>query len=221
MHAKVARFSTTVRTTWSGARRWRASCSPACASVAASVASVPRSTQAEAPLMTKPSRPASRPSRPRSKTNCAGALGVRVQREHRLGQDAAGAVRVDGRDRLVAKRRRPRRPTPRRGGRPGAPLRPRSRRRRPRSAGAPSIAPRAGRALEPIDAVREADRRAGVCEPGQRRRREHVAEAGGAAAAGRRAPALPAERHLQDAQEHRAARFARRRVQRGDAQAAR
>ena len=104
-------------------------------------------------------------------------LVVGVQGEQRLGQRAAGAARVDGDDRLVAQRAAPRRPRRRRAARA-----------EPRcldGAGGDDDAidrhavdrPAGGATLEPLDAMREADRRARLLQPGERGRRKDLAEA--------------------------------------------
>ena len=166
--------------------------------------------------MTKPSSPASPPSRPRSKTNCAGRLGVGRQREQRLGQRAAGAARVDGDDRLVAQARRQRRPVAR--------VRQHQASRLDRARGDDDAIdrhrvdePAGAAALEPLDAMRQADRRPCLLEPGERRRREDFAQpAPRQQQVGRAASRV--ERVVQDAQEDRAARLVGRRVERGDAE---
>jgi hypothetical protein len=130
---------------------------------AASGAATPRSTQRAAPLMDEGERPGRRrqPARDRTRTGAGRALVVGVECEHRAGGGCkGGAARVDGGDRLVRQRVRPSPPRRRRAASRAAPPRPRWRPRRRDRRWLPSMRQPGVVALDAIDAVREADRRA-------------------------------------------------------------
>ena len=222
VHAKVARFSTDrCATTWSGARRWRASCSPACASVAASVAVGAARDPGRSAADDEGQQAGFAAEPPEVEDELRRALGVRVQRDQRLGQDAARAVRVDGGDRLVAQAPPPARPTPASCGRDQA-------RRLDRARGDDDPVGRRAVDLPRAGRVARADRRGARGGSSRRRLRARPAPARGNTSPSRRRgssrsapPALPASASCRTRRNTEPLASRRRRVQRGDAQAAR
>ena len=218
VQAKVARFSTIVRTTSSGARRKRPS---------SRVRLRQRRRLGGRDAALDPERRAAdhegERARPRRR---AGRDRRRIAPAGRRRRRGARASAPAGRSRRCARRRwrsarsaarRPSPPTPAACGPTSRAASTALAATTTRSALTPSMRQPAAVALDPLDAMGEPDRRAVALEPGQRGRGKDVAEAdarqqqvGAAGASGQGV--------AQHAQEDGAARLARRRVERGDAE---